>query len=133
MLLLNCTSDDGKAITNVEILGEWRLIEQLSDPGDGSGTFMPTDSNKTLEFFSDGTITSNGTLCYMNGQSTNASNGTYELISDAAVDAQYEGFIFSENCDFPETKIGFNITAEGHLILWYFCIEPCAEKFIKLN
>ncbi|NNJ37670.1 MAG: hypothetical protein HKP23_00325, partial [Flavobacteriaceae bacterium] len=49
LLSLACTSDDPE----IEILGEWQLVEVLADPGDGSGKFKSVDSNKRITFFED--------------------------------------------------------------------------------
>lgn len=47
ILALSCcsTTDDDK---DRELVGEWKLIEILSDPGDGSGTFKTVNSEKKL-------------------------------------------------------------------------------------
>ena len=37
-------------------LGTWRLIEVRADPGDGSGTFQPVISSKTVTFETNGTM-----------------------------------------------------------------------------
>ena len=48
---------------NSDVLSRWHMIEQLMDPGDGSGTFQPVVSDKTLTFFVDGTFsTENGSV-----------------------------------------------------------------------
>jgi hypothetical protein len=36
---------------NEGLVSKWHLIEQLMDPGDGSGTFQPVTSDKTISFF----------------------------------------------------------------------------------
>lgn len=49
---------------NAAVLGSWKLIEQLADPGDGSGTFQPITSDKVLVFNANGVVESkNGSLC----------------------------------------------------------------------
>ena len=98
-ILLSCSSDNTKPETHHEgLLGKWKLIEQLADPGDGSGTFNPVESDRTIEFFSDGTITVNGSLCYMStGVETNSS-GTYEVTSDDTADTTFDGIITTDNC-----------------------------------
>ena len=65
LLAVSCNSED------VELVNKWQLIEMLADPGDGSGGFEPVTSNKVIEFWDDGTITSNGSICTMSS-STNA-------------------------------------------------------------
>jgi len=50
-MLSACNKDDNKS--NTSIVGNWKLIEVLEDPGDGSGTFMSVDSEKTITFNSE--------------------------------------------------------------------------------
>ena len=52
-------------------------MEQLVDPGDGSGIFMPINSNRIFEFFSDGTVTVNGILCYISSEVGQQNSGTF--------------------------------------------------------
>ena len=42
-----------------ELVGKWILKEVLQDPGDGSGVYRPATSNKIIEFYASGVITSN--------------------------------------------------------------------------
>ncbi len=100
--------------------GEWRLIEVLADPGDGSGMFTPVSSNKTIEFFSNGTIASNGELCFMTIESNSPSSGTYELLDHT----------ISANCIDAGMPITFNQQGDV-LIVTYPCIEACQHKYKK--
>ncbi len=107
--------------TDAELLSKWLLIEQLADPGDGSGVFVPVSSQKYLEFYDDGTISSNGSICTMSTEVGNASTGTYD---DTTM------IIEVENCTvghFPRT---YEMSADT-LIINYPCIEPCREKFLR--
>ena len=134
LILLNCSSDDRKPpIENEDLLGKWRIIEQLMDPGDGSGTFQPVISDRTFEFFSNGTVTVNEVMCFMSGEPSEMSSGTYEIRGGTNVDVQFEGTISPNNCDFEEMRIGFNLSLDGHLILWYLCFESCGEKYEKIS
>ncbi|GAA3599390.1 hypothetical protein Q4Q39_18795 [Flavivirga amylovorans] len=131
LVLINCTSDDSKPKEeDSELLGKWKLIEQLSDPGDGSGVFNSIDSNRTIEFFSNGTVTINGILCFMSSQVGDESSGTYSAVSGSDFS---DGEIIPNDCDsnFVEPKVFYKIEG-ANLILWYLCIEPCGQKFIKL-
>ena len=40
-----CTEEETDDLRN-----KWKLIEVLADPGDGSGTFQPVESDKTISF-----------------------------------------------------------------------------------
>lgn len=55
--LLTCDATDpldNYHITKLE--GMWQLTAVLADPGDGSGTYQPVSSQKTLTFCMDGTF-----------------------------------------------------------------------------
>ena len=132
-ILLSCSSDDTKPeIENEDLLGKWRLIEQLADPGDGSGTFNPVESDRVIEFFSDGTVTVNGSLCYMSTKVETNASGTYQVTSDDTSDTTFDGIITSDNCQFSDFRIYFDLPLSGNLILWYPCIEGCGQKFKKI-
>lgn len=109
-LLVACKKDSSNGL-----IGEWKLIETLTDPGDGSGTFSPVSSSKIIEFHSNGTITSNGDLCSMNSAATSSSSGTYSTI---------DSIISGSTC----TNLHFTLNT-NHLIIDYPCIEPCRAKF----
>lgn len=132
LFLYNCTSDDGSPKGDVELLGKWKLIEQYTDAGDGSGDFNPITSNRTVEFFSDGTIIANGILCYMSTEVGENNSGVFKLISSNEADTNYDGEIKPNDCDFSETKIYFDISSDNKLVLWYLCIEGCGQKFEKI-
>jgi len=112
----SCKKDE-----NTTVISKWKLIEQYSDPGDGSGDFNPVESNKTIEFLCGGTVVSNGSLCNMSydvdGQSTAAYN---------------DSTIIPVNCDFEEFRITYEIQ-DNNLILYFPCIEGCAQKYTKID
>lgn len=60
--LFYCSNDDGNGL-EIQPLGSWELIEVLADPGDGSGTIEPVESNKTMDFSANGIVTTNSSLC----------------------------------------------------------------------
>jgi hypothetical protein len=115
LFLISCQSDDENTIDPV---GEWRLIEILMDPGDGSGTFEAVNSNKTITFYNNNTVGSNGSLCNM-GITTEANSGTYTADS-----------IFPDECS--EIELNYTIT-NSFMEVSYMCIEPCIEKYEKVD
>ncbi len=123
----NCSSDDNK-IENENLLGKWKLIEQYSDPGDGSGSFNSIESDREIEFFSNGTVTINGILCYMSLEVDNQSYGTF----NETVSEDFDGEILPEGCDNEGRKIYYQLD-DSNLILWYLCIEGCGQKFVKVE
>lgn len=123
--ILSCSNDDDN-YENPDLIGKWKLTEVLADPGDGSGTFQKVTSDKIIEFHSDGTITSNGSLCVMSIETECPTNGTF-LLADST--------IIPSDCEtsFDDIlKIRFKIK-EDHLFIHYPCYEECISKFIKLK
>jgi len=117
--LISCTKSDD--ITECDLVGTWKLIEVLVDPGDGSGTFHRVSTEKVLEFHSDGTLWSNGSICYISTESVPASSGTYSL-SDSTIN--------SSEC--PNTPISIRFHKIGStLTVSYPCDEACLAKFKK--
>jgi hypothetical protein len=119
--LISCNENDDN---ESGLVSQWHLVELLSDPGDGSGTFQAVSSEKTVSFFDDGTITSNGSLCTMGTDVSSASSGTYS-ISDSTITV--------DNCNFtPPFPVSYQ--SEGaFLIINYPCIEPCREKYEQIE
>jgi hypothetical protein len=104
-----------------DLIGKWRLIEVLADPGDGSGTFHSVSSDKIIEFHSDGVVTSNGSICDMSIESNKPSEGIYSL-SDSTINLS--------NCDNLSIKIRFMMSGPS-LIISYPCDEACKAKYHK--
>ena len=115
---LNACSKEESEPTN-----KWKLIEQLSDPGDGSGIFMPVVSDRTIEFLDDSTIVSNGNLCNLDISANQETTGTY---------SETDGYIYPDGCMVIDFKISYEISGD-ELILSYFCIEPCRHKYLKID
>jgi hypothetical protein len=106
------------------ITGKWRLVEELMDPGDGSGTFQPVTSNKEIVFNSNGTFEANGEMCAMSSQSGSVHAGTYDSTTETFTPA---------NC----ASIGampFHYSVNGNtLILSYPCICGCLQKYQRIQ
>lgn len=125
----SCSKDDeftGNEVSGNEFIGKWRLIEQLADPGDGSGVFTSVDSvasEKILEFFDNGIVTStNGSLCnpYSEEQIT---SGTFSLVENR----------ITTNCqDSNIATIGIELK-DKHLILSFLSIEGFYQKFQRVH
>jgi len=119
LIIIGSLSSCNKSNDNINsgLVGQYKLIEVLADPGDGSGIFQSVSSDKKIEFHSDETVTSNGELCNMGIESNSATNGTYSLVDST---------INSTNCNNLKFELKGN-----ELIINYPCIEPCRAKFIK--
>ncbi len=100
-------------------VSKWKLIEQLMDPGDGSGVFVAVNSSKTISFFEDGTVTSTGDLCQMSIESGVGSTGVY---------SEVDQMITPDICGTNGYPLNYEFEGSD-LILNYPCIEPCREKY----
>ncbi len=121
-LILACNNDDN-ANANVSLVGTWKLTETLVDPGDGSGTFIPVQSNKTVTFNNNETFTSNGNMCNLTLETAVMTSRNYSTSGN---------YFTSADCLSEEHQ--YNFTKTGNtLIVEYPCFEPCLAKFVKVN
>ena len=115
-IFISCDNDEN---SNPELISSWKLIENLVDPGGGSGTFQTVESAKVINFYNDGTITSNGSLCDMSINSDNSTSGTY---------SSSELTFSSSDCTNTELEYSYEING-SFLIINYPCFEPCRSKY----
>lgn len=120
LLLCSCKKDD--ANLNNDLEGTWRLIEMYADPGDGSGDFRPVNSQKMIMFKADGTYSSNGKVCDFSTMANEDTQGNY-----LAIEMGYQIVCESEF----STELRLEVR-EGYLIVSFFCIEPCQQKFQRI-
>ena len=117
---LSCEKDDGQA---TPLTGEWRLVEVYADPGDGSGSFEPVTSNKTITFGEDGNYTAQGNVCTMAETSDVGTTGKF-WTEDQNVEPN--------ECISLPARSGITYAFVGEeLILSYPCIEACQHKYRK--
>jgi hypothetical protein len=119
LFLFACSGEEGAE--NSTLIGSWKLIEQYSDPGDGSGDYQAVDSEFTIMFADDGTFSANSNMCNMTSDTVGSASGTWDELS---------GSLEVDGCAF----VGFGITYEikkGFLFIYYPCIEGCGQKFEK--
>ena len=120
-LVINCSGDSEDV--DPALIGRWKLKAVLLDPGDGSGTFQSVDSDKFIEFLSNDEVSSNGNLCNGGASSDDPSSGVYALP---------DSILQIDGCTQDVFLTRFRIE-NGKLILSYPCIEPCEEKYDKLD
>lgn len=114
-LSTSCSKED---LSERDLINKWHLIESLSDPGDGSGRFQKVESDAIIEFFDDNTVRYSNSFCAGDNPVNTA---TYSS---------------SENEIYPECDPGFSFSFKienNRLIIYYNCIEGCAEKFELLK
>lgn len=117
-MLSSCKKTEDEEQIIPQIVGSYGYVELLIDPGDGSGTFQPIESLKTITFNIDGTVSSNGQLCLFTPESNEGSSGTY-----------------SEETKTITTLLCAPLKYEldqNELIISYSCIEPCMTKYIRI-
>lgn len=118
VFLFSCDKDEPDA----ELLGSWRMVAILSDPGDGSGVFMPVTSDQNITFNADGTITSNGSLCDIFDNTLESTSGTYSAD---------DMFFTTEDCGLEDFEYQFEI--DGQFLTYFFvCIEACGVRYQKI-
>ena len=120
--LISCSTNNDDSLENIQLTGKWKLIEQLADPGDGSGIFKSIESDKILEFSSKGNVTSNVSLCdpYSDEQ---ISEGNYSM----------NDYTITTNCQNQNiAKISFELK-NRYLILNFISNEGFSQKFQKLE
>ena len=125
-ILFSCNKDDNlNNNSNSELIGDWKLIEIYVDTGSG-GDFEPVDSEKTITFHNDGTITSNGDLCGMAIEADNPTAGTF-----SSADSTFN----SPDCDTPIPDHDFRFEQDGNILIIdyspYPCLCSCRAKYIK--
>ncbi|HYC27652.1 MAG TPA: hypothetical protein VEB42_02535 [Chitinophagaceae bacterium] len=59
VMILSCKRTVCPVETDSTLVGKWKFIEYLMDPGDGSGTWQPAQANQTyVQFNADGSMSS---------------------------------------------------------------------------
>ena len=130
--LLSCSNGEDanlevEGTPDNDLTGKWQLKEQLMDPGDGSGTFRPVESDHIINFFDDGTFKSSKSFCQLNNDTDSGTTGT--------VDADKK-VLAPEGCQNDESLPRFELSydlKQSDLIINLSCIEPCALKFKRVK
>lgn len=116
-----CQSDEQTVMPEVAF-EQYQLIATLLDPGDGSGEFMPVESDRVITWYEDGTFDCNEDLCTGDEVSIEGTYSTEDgiLLFDCAAplpDDLFYRFFFDD---------------DENLIVAIPCIEPCWSKYQKL-
>lgn len=115
----SCATDEAPNLNDSKLLGTWQLTEILIDPGDGSGSFEMVQSEKILEFGSDGIVTSNGQINRASIESNMPSSLRF---------SKKESVIYTEG--FASMKFELK---DSVLVLNAPCIEACQSKYVKVR
>lgn len=121
LFIASCKKEQSTSVLTNTLEGNWKLTERLSDPGDGSGTFVPVSDNKIIEFHANGTFECNASMCF-SGAGGGPSTGSYDTTNLT---------ITPNSCAYTGMEIRYVLNGTS-LEISYPCIEPCKEKFVKL-
>ncbi|TMU56611.1 lipocalin family protein [Flagellimonas algicola] len=120
ILVLSCSNDDIYAES--DIVGTWKLIQIKADPGDGSAEFRSVKSEKTIQFKSNGTVSTNTSLCDPYSEEIRTA-GKFDL----------ENLTITTNCENPNiATISFEWQDET-LVLNFISNEGYSQKFQKID
>jgi hypothetical protein len=114
LITLACTkSSDTSNKVNVSLIGKWKLTEYLIDPGNGSVTWKPAETDEYIEFTSDSTI--------LNSSPTTGDIVRFSLPNDSTILFIYLTYNITHYYNIQ----GNELTITGG------CIEHCGSKYIK--
>lgn len=123
IFLISSCSPPKEPIDPSGLIDTWKLIQIYSDPGDGSGNFEDVDSDKTIEFLSNGFVVTTGTFCSL------------DIGSNGIEEASYDDNVMqiTAECGGQDLVITYRLNDnEDELELSYPCIEGCAAKYIRM-
>lgn len=119
--IFSCKDANPDTGTQSEMIGDWKLIETLQDPGDGSGVFEATDSDLTLTISSDNVVKANGILCGLQ-ESDTMLTGQFDKVES----------IITATCDGGELRHSVVLDEQQLIISNLSCREPCRAKLRKI-
>ena len=122
LLLTSCRSDSDDPLDGESLYGTWLLSDVLLDPGDGSGTFTPTDSGEQLILRPEGTFIANWNPCGLEGSGDDVFEGAYLETSTMS---------FEISCSVDNAFTVQGSLEDSFLLLFFPCIEPCVYRFYK--
>jgi len=103
------------------IIGKWKLVFTLMDPGDGSGKFQPYKGPELIpiEFNSDSTYKNSNSSCIDN----------FSIRSN-----QYIKLSGKCKNSWPDRLSFYKLSPKyDSLTLFYQCDEPCGEKYVRVQ
>ena len=115
-LIIGCSKDSNES--SGLLIGKWKKIAAYTDPGDGSGEFIPVESNQIIEFHADSTFTSNEPIC-LDGSGLTSETGTFTT-----------KLLLLDGC----SEYNLRYQQEGlYLVITHQCYEGCFEKYARIN
>lgn len=119
ILFFACSKKAYTRAGNSALVGKWKLVETLADPGDGSGQWQPVDTTKRylIKLNDDNSIESNA-YPGLGGLKE------YNIVNDSTVI-----FIYANDTKFTH----FYKINDSSLTLTGGCIEACGSKFTRIG
>lgn len=115
-LITFSTFSCGDDLNTALISGQWKLIESLTDPGDGSGVYVPYEGNQIATIYSDSSVLFTEPFCFSQQ-------------GDQALEAQ----LYKDSIHWPGCGLTYQYKRVDKLLFLYPpCIEPCGLKFEKI-
>ncbi|MCF0065077.1 hypothetical protein MUK70_29785 [Dyadobacter chenwenxiniae] len=124
--MFSCKENDVQ-VENNGLVGKWKMIEFLYDPGDGSGKFQKASEGESsiVEFKANGDFKETKGLLY----SSINSYTKYKILNDSKIELSGAP---SSSAYPTHTWTYSNLTATT-VILGFGCDESCAGKFIAIK
>ncbi len=106
------------------IIGEWRLVEFIADPGDGSATWQRADGrlSETVQFRSDGRFSASTERMANQFRS-------YRVLDDERIEMVFTADVANRTA---HTWYYRDVT-NNTLTLDYGCIERCSGKYVRIR
>ena len=112
ILVTSCEED----LDTTTVIGKWKLIETLSDPGDGSGEYEKYEGNQIATIYSDSSVVFIEGFCFSQG----------------GVDGK-EAIVKVNTIYWPDCNLTYVYELKEEYLFFYPpCIEPCGLKFEKI-
>ncbi|SEJ61092.1 hypothetical protein SAMN05216327_11432 [Dyadobacter sp. SG02] len=110
---------------NNGLIGKWKIVEYLSDPGNGSGTYreVKDDVAHTIEFRENGEfVETKG-----QGQSSVPLFNAYKVLDDKRIE------LIPIDRSQPSHTWYYSELSASKVTLGYGCIEACSGKYIAVE
>jgi hypothetical protein len=124
----SCKKDDAGPVENNGLVGKWKLVESLLDPGDGSATFRAVDemASTVVEFKANGDFKEVKGPIY---SSINVYN-TYKILDDKSLELSLTN---NPQMQMPPTTWYYSEVTPTSMKLSFGCDRLCIGKFIAIK
>src|SRR5688500_16768955 len=110
---------------NSGLVGKWKIVEYLADPGDGSGTYQEVKSDlaHTIEFKENGEFVETKAP----GQSSVPLFNAYKILDDKRIE------LIPIDKNSPSHIWFYSDLSASKVTLGYGCIEACSGKYAAVE